>query len=57
MAVRYIGSKARLAGAILDIVGDPSSGSAHFVDAFCGLALWLRPVIPALREAEVGQIT
>lgn len=39
MAVRYIGSKARLAGAILDIVGDPSSGSSYFVDAFCGTGI------------------
>lgn len=39
MAVRYIGSKARLAGAILDIIGDPCSGSSRFVDAFCGTGI------------------
>lgn len=36
MAVRYIGSKARLAETIIDIIGDPSEGSHHFVDGFCG---------------------
>ncbi|GAA3528177.1 restriction endonuclease subunit M [Aeromicrobium flavum] len=34
MSVRYIGSKARVAEAILDIAGQPSDG--RFVDAFCG---------------------
>ena len=36
MAIRYIGSKARLADAILDTIGDPSDNSFRFVDAFCG---------------------
>lgn len=34
MSVRYIGSKARMAEAIVDLAGDPTSG--RFVDAFCG---------------------
>lgn len=34
MGVRYIGSKARVADAILEIVGLPNGG--RFVDAFCG---------------------
>lgn len=34
MGVRYIGSKARVADAILDLAGDPRDG--RFVDAFCG---------------------
>lgn len=42
MAVRYIGSKARLAEAILDIIGDPSKGSSHFVDGFCGTGIVAR---------------
>lgn len=33
--MRYIGSKARVASAILDLIG-PSDPSATFVDAFCG---------------------
>ncbi|MEU0575679.1 DNA adenine methylase [Dermacoccus nishinomiyaensis] len=32
--VRYIGNKARVADAILDLAGDPGDG--RFVDAFCG---------------------
>lgn len=39
MAVRYIGSKARLADAILDVIGDPSNESSRFVDAFCGTGI------------------
>lgn len=35
MAIRYIGSKARVADAILDVVGSPRPSST-FVDAFCG---------------------
>ena len=35
MAIRYIGSKVRVADAILDLVGPPRPGST-FVDAFCG---------------------
>lgn len=34
MGVRYIGSKARVAGIILDLVGEPNGG--RFVDAFAG---------------------
>ena len=34
MGVRYIGSKARVADAILDLAGAPQGG--RFVDAFCG---------------------
>ena len=34
MGVRYIGSKARVANAILNLAGDPQRG--RFVDAFCG---------------------
>lgn len=34
MSVRYIGSKARVADAILDLAGRPTEG--RFVDAFCG---------------------
>lgn len=34
MGVRYIGSKARVADAILDLAGDPDGG--RFIDAFCG---------------------
>lgn len=34
MSVRYIGSKARVADAILDLAGQPMEG--RFVDAFCG---------------------
>lgn len=34
MSVRYIGSKARLAGAIVDLAGSPDRG--RFVDAFSG---------------------
>lgn len=34
MGVRYIGSKARIADAILDLAGGPDGG--RFVDAFCG---------------------
>lgn len=33
--MRYIGSKARLVNAIIDLVGDPRPGST-FVDGFCG---------------------
>lgn len=36
MAVRYIGSKARLASSILDIIEDRVSRPARFVDGFCG---------------------
>lgn len=34
VGVRYIGSKARVADAILDLAGDPDGG--RFIDAFCG---------------------
>ena len=34
MGVRYIGSKARVADAILDLAATPYSG--RFIDAFCG---------------------
>lgn len=34
MSVRYIGSKARVADAILELAGRPTDG--RFVDAFCG---------------------
>ena len=36
MAVRYIGSKARVVDRILDIVGPPSAEGGYFVDAFTG---------------------
>ena len=35
MTMRYIGSKARVADAILEIIGDPTSSDV-FVDGFCG---------------------
>jgi adenine-specific DNA-methyltransferase len=35
VAIRYIGSKARVAEEIIDVVGSPSS-QGGFVDAFCG---------------------
>jgi adenine-specific DNA-methyltransferase len=34
--IRYIGSKARIASAILDLVGVPSLGAGRFVDLFAG---------------------
>lgn len=51
MAVRYIGSKARLAEAILDIVGAPETEGARFVDGFCGTGIVSRTA--ALRGYEV----
>lgn len=36
MSLRYIGSKARLAGTILDALGRPGRRNTVFVDAFCG---------------------
>lgn len=36
MTIRYIGSKARLAGQILERVGTAPRGSGFFVDSFCG---------------------
>lgn len=42
MTVRYIGSKARLAEAIVDIIGDPSTRSSHLVDGFCGTGIVAR---------------
>ena len=42
MTIRYIGSKARLAEAILDIVGSPSGYSGRFVDGFCGTGVVAR---------------
>lgn len=42
MTVRYIGSKARLAESILDIVGNPTSTSTNFIDAFCGTGIIAR---------------
>lgn len=36
MGFRYIGSKARIANAILDCIGNPSSGHTTFVDVFSG---------------------
>ena len=42
MTVRYIGSKARLAEAIVDIIGDPSTKSSHLVDGFCGTGIVAR---------------
>lgn len=38
---RYLGSKARVAGGILDIIGQPESGST-FVDAFAGTGVVAR---------------
>src|SRR4051794_25402598 len=34
--VRYIGSKARVVGEILDLIGAQEDGDGFFVDAFCG---------------------
>lgn len=51
MTVRYIGSKARLADAILDIVGNPTSTSHRFVDALCGTGVVARTA--ALRGWDV----
>lgn len=42
MAVRYIGSKARLAETILDIIGAPDVTDARFVDGFCGTGIVAR---------------
>ena len=42
MTVRYIGSKARLAESIVDIIGDPSERSSHLVDGFCGTGVVAR---------------
>ena len=52
MTVRYIGSKARLAEAIIDIIGDPSGGSARFIDGFCGTGIVARTA--ALRGWNVS---
>lgn len=51
MTIRYIGSKARLAQAILDIVGAPNGCSGRFVDAFCGTGVVARTA--ALRGWDV----
>lgn len=52
MTVRYIGSKARLAEAIVDIIGDPTEASSHFVDGFCGTGIVARTA--ALRGWKVS---
>lgn len=52
MTVRYIGSKARLAEVIVDIIGDPSVGSSHLVDGFCGTGIVARTA--ALRGWNVS---
>ena len=52
MTVRYIGSKARLAKAIVDIIGDPSAGSSYLVDGFCGTGIVARTA--ALRGWNVS---
>lgn len=52
MTVRYIGSKARLVDAIMDIIGEPTDGSSHFVDAFCGTGVVARTA--ALRGWSVS---
>lgn len=36
MAVRYIGSKARLADDILAVIGPPKGNGGRFIDGFCG---------------------
>lgn len=36
MAIRYIGSKARVAEALAEYIGQPQAGAARFVDLFCG---------------------
>lgn len=36
MPIRYLGSKARIVDAIVDLVGSPSSTRRVFCDAFCG---------------------
>lgn len=48
MAVRYIGSKARLADAILDIIGAPNGPDGRFVDVFCGTG------VVSCKAAELG---
>ena len=52
MTVRYIGSKARLVEAIMNIIGEPTNGSSHFVDAFCGTGVVSRTA--ALRGWSVS---
>lgn len=39
MSARYIGSKARVVEAILDLVGGPADGDSFFVDAFAGTGI------------------
>jgi len=46
--VRYLGSKARVVGQILDLVGPPSEQDGFFVDAFCGTG------VVAARAADLG---
>lgn len=36
VGLRYIGSKARVANEIMDVIGDPRGDGARLVDAFCG---------------------
>ena len=52
MTVRYIGSKARLAETIVDIIGDPNDESSHLIDAFCGTGIVARTA--ALRGWNVS---
>lgn len=52
MAVRYIGSKARLAEAILDIIGNPEGESSRLIDGFCGTGIVARTA--ALRGWNVS---
>lgn len=39
MGVRYIGSKARLAQGILDVIAESGLTSGRFVDGFCGTGI------------------
>lgn len=50
MSVRYIGSKARVADAILDLAGRPMEG--RFVDAFCGTG-----AVAAVAAARAWRVT
>ena len=34
--IRFIGSKTRISGKLLDIIGKPSTEESRFVDAMCG---------------------
>jgi adenine-specific DNA-methyltransferase len=46
--VRYIGSKARIVDAILEVIGPPEAGGGFFVDAFAGTG------VVGARASELG---